>query len=84
MDETYTALWASQFTSVSPSRNIIWVLILELFWVNLNLVLQDGIKKNPNSEMENTLVKKLSVLNFIKGSPKRYEIFREMVEQDFY
>lgn len=54
------------------------------FGYNLNLVLQDGIKKNPNSEMENTLVKKLSVLNFIKGSPKRYEIFREMVEQDFY
>ena len=45
------------------------------FGHNLNLV------KNPNSEMENALIKMQSVINFIKGSPKRYEIFKEMVEQ---
>ena len=51
------------------------------FGHNLNLVVQDSIKKNPNSEMENALIKMQSVINFIKGSPKRYEIFKEMVEQ---
>ena len=43
------------------------------FGHNLNLVVQDSVKKNPNSEMENALVKMQRVINFIKGSPKRYE-----------
>ena len=36
------------------------------FGHNLNLVVQDSIKKNPNSEMENALIKMQSVINFIK------------------
>ena len=51
------------------------------FGHNLNLVVQDSIKKNRNSEMENALIKMHSEINFIKGSPKCYEIFEEMVDQ---
>ena len=64
---------------VSPRA--LWV---NCFGHNLNLVFQGSIEKNPNSKMENALVKMQNVINFIKGSPKRYEIFKEMVEQDQY
>ena len=47
------------------------------FGHNLNLVVQESMQSM--REMENTLEKPHAVINFIRTSPKRYEVFKEMV-----